>query len=541
MRNKIEGENIMENRAKQLVIIFFAVILIAPSVFAAQNVIVLVPDGCDQSVVTAARWYKQHVLNDEQPLALDEMGVTGMVKTHMANSVITGSAAAATAFATGEKTTVRFLGVGPDPVLYPNLSGFNSTIAPYAPIQSVLEAAKLKGKAVGLVSTSRITHATPAAYASHIQDRGMDNEIMEHLVYQDLDVVFGGGKRHLLPTEEGGKRTDGENLIDVLLERGYQFVETAEDLDAARNRKIWGMFADSHMSADIDRAEFAPGEPSIAEMTAKAIKILKRDDDGFFLMVEGSQVDWAGHNNDPIYMITDFLAFDAAVAKALKFAKKSDTVVYVFPDHDTGSMSIGHKYAFTGYTDTSVEDLVEPLAGMKITSYALEQKLNEDYSHGNIKNVVYEWWGLEVTDADIEQCEYLMDVEGLSFNYALASVVCENHTVFGWTTYGHTGEDVPLWSYYDGEAAAVGIFDNTDMAKLAAKALGLRLRKSRPWRAYPHTILDHTDPANPVAVVGNKRYPVGKDIKIKKNGTIVNLMGVTVYNKSSDMVYIPKR
>ena len=182
----------MNKKSRQLLLIFAVVVFIIPGAFGAQNVVVLIPDGCDQSVLTAARWYKQYVLKDDEPLALDKMGVTGMVKTFMANSVITGSAAAATAFATGEKTTARFLGVGPDPDLYPNLTGFSSTIAPYAPIQSVLEAAKLRGKAVGLIATSRITHATPAAYACHIQDRGMDNEIMEHLVYQDLDVVFAG-------------------------------------------------------------------------------------------------------------------------------------------------------------------------------------------------------------------------------------------------------------------------------------------------------------------------------------------------------------
>ena len=208
-----------------------------------KNVIVLIPDGCDETVQTVARWYKG------EDLQVDKM-VGGGVKAHMANSVIPGSAAAATAFATGHKTTVRFLGVGPrtDDLL----TGFVPTAEPYAPVASILEAAKLAGKATGLVATSRITHATPAAYACHIQDRGWDNDIMEHIVYNNLDVVFGGGARHLIPEDAsyttsfgdvwGGKRTDGENLMDVLLARGYQVVDRQDGMEASPEGPAWGSF-----------------------------------------------------------------------------------------------------------------------------------------------------------------------------------------------------------------------------------------------------------------------------------------------------------
>jgi alkaline phosphatase len=191
-----------------------------------NNVIVMVPDGCDETVQTVARW------NKGEALQVDKMKL-GAVKIHMANSVITGSAAAATAFATGHKTTVRFLRVGPR--TEDLLTGFKPTAEPYAPVASILEAAQLRGKATGLVATSRITHATPAAFGSHIQDRGCNNDIMEHLVYNNIDVVLGGGARHLIPKGEtyttrfgaewDGKRTDGENLMDVLIDRGYMFID----------------------------------------------------------------------------------------------------------------------------------------------------------------------------------------------------------------------------------------------------------------------------------------------------------------------------
>ena len=355
-----------------------------------KNVIVLIPDGCDETVQTLARWYKGDALQ------VDKMHNTA-VKIHMANSVITGSAAAATAFATGHKTTVRFLGVGPrtDDLL----TGFQPTAQPYAPVASILEAAKLAGKATGLVATSRITHATPAAFACHIEDRDWDNDIMEHMVYNNVDVVFGGGARHLIPESDtytttfgdswSGKREDGEDMMQVLFDRGYSFVDNRNDMLALTGGKVWGLFDDSHMDPDIDRQYFHDTQPSIAEMTAKAIELLSQDEEGFFLMVEGSQVDWAGHNNDPIYMVTDFLAFDEAVKVACDFAEQDGrTLVLAYPDHNTGGMKIGHYYTPMDYTATTVEDLVNPLKKMTITSAGLVALMDDPDSDVELIAVV---------------------------------------------------------------------------------------------------------------------------------------------------------
>ena len=150
--------------------------------------------------------------------------------------------------------------------------------------------------------------------------------------------------------------------MEVLQERGYQFIDSKEQMSAVTSGKVWGLFDDSHMQPDIDRRHFAAHEPSLAEMVAKAIEILSQDPDGFVLMVEGSQVDWAGHNNDPIYMVTDFLAFDDAVKVAADFAEADGrTAVMAYPDHNTGGMKIGHYYTAMGYTETTIEDLVAPL------------------------------------------------------------------------------------------------------------------------------------------------------------------------------------
>jgi alkaline phosphatase len=512
-----------------------------------KNVIVMVPDGCSQSIQTAARWFKG------EPLYLDQI-VTGTVATWMSDSIITDSASAATAFATGYKTTDGFISVGPTdgsdtPKNDEFLTGFESTATPYDPLATVLEGAKLTGKSTGLVATSRITHATPAAYAAHTESRNYENEIMEQMVYQDIDVVFGGGKRHLYSS-----RTDGENLIDDLITRGYQFVETQSEMNTVTSGKVWGMFANSHMEAEIDRAEFAPEQPSLAEMTEKAIELLSQDKDGFFLMVEGSQVDWAGHANDPVYMVTDFLAFDEAVGVALNFAKKDGkTLLMAFPDHNTGGMSIGSYYQDTnaishGYTDLTIEDLIDPLLGMQITSTGLVKKLSElgpSPTNDEIKAVFSQWWGLDITDFDIAAMN-------LADSYAISEYISKAYTAFGWTTHGHVGDDVPLWAYGPKDTAPGGHYDNTELAMIVADVLGFSLdiidqrlfvNVADEFEATEWEIND-SDPSNlvlEITVNGKETgLPASKDLLIS-DGSEIELEGIVVYIPMCEEWFIPQQ
>jgi alkaline phosphatase len=503
-----------------------------------RNVIVMIPDGCDETVQTVARWYKG------EDLQVDKMK-NGVVKQHMANSVITGSAAAATAFACGEKTTVRFLGVGPREEDLLSIYDPEDMAPAYAPIASVLEGAKAVGKATGLVATSRISHATPAAFGCHIHDRGMDNEITEHLVYNNIDVAFGGGKRHLLPHPDcengvsGGKRTDCENLLDVLYDRGYQFVETRDDMLDLSYGKAWGLFNMSHMQPDMDRQYFAPTEPSLAEMTDKAIELLSQDRDGFFLMVEGSQVDWAGHNNDPIYMIKDFIAFDDAVKVAVDFAEQDGhTVVLAYPDHNTGGMKIGHYNTAMAYTETTVEDLVDPFMGMTMTANGVVSMM-PDFTPLSISDAVETYWNITLSPEDIDEIiDYAADV---GESYSLARIVSENHTVVAWTTHGHNGETVPVWIH--GMDAPVGTIDNTDLAFMAAEAMGVNL----DWvtdslyvdvdEVTTEYVIDTTDPENPVLDVNGALLPISKDY-MTYDGHTYPLPGLTVHAPMIDKVYI---
>jgi alkaline phosphatase len=284
-----------------------------------------------------------------------------------------------------------------------------------------------------------------------------------------------------------------------------------------RPAKCGGLFDDSHMQPNMDRQYFAEHEPSIAEMTQKAIELLSRDRDGFFLMVEGSQVDWAGHNNDSIYMVDDFIAFDDAVKVACDFAEKDGrTLVLAYPDHNTGGMKIGHYSTAVGYTETKIEDLIYPLLDMTITSPGLAVKMGSpaegqslaDFIEGN--QTVIDYWNIDLTAADAQEIAALEPDVGLA--YALARVVSKNYTVIGWTTHGHNGETVPLWIY--GMDAPAGTIDNTDLAKIAAEALGVDLDKTS-GRLYvdlstvtsAYEIDTDTDPENPVVKIGNVQLP----------------------------------
>jgi alkaline phosphatase len=513
-----------------------------------KNVIILVPDGCSQSVQTLARWYSG------KPLQVDNM-VTGTVSTYSTDSVITDSSSAATAFATGYKTTNGFISVGPAPdIVLSNLEAPPEDLQ-YRPLATVLESSKLQGKATGLVVTSRVSHATPAAFASHVDNRDNESEIMEQLVYQNINVVFGGGSSYLVPTTEKGKRTDGENLTKVLLNQGYQLATNKSEMSNLSSCKAWGIFANSHMTSDINRPVLSPQEPSLPEMTGKAIELLSQDKDGFFLLVEESRVDGGGHANDPIYAVTSFLSFDETVKVAVNFAEKDGhTLVLAFPDHNTGGMTIG-SYSDPEYDSTTIEEVVKPLKGMKLNSLGVVAKIGSNVSSENIKTKLKTWWSIDATDEDVTEILKMYDNgKGWPLDYSISEVISKNHTVIGWTSHGHCGEDVPLWTY--GPERPVGHMDNTEIASYIAEKMWLDLNETgkrlfvNVGEVYSRDngdgkidkneyLVDFTNSSNPVLKIGNAELPVSKNILVK-DGVTHELKGIVVYAPETGKVYVPE-
>jgi alkaline phosphatase len=288
-----------------------------------RNVILCIGDGMGISQVMLAG---AKVSGPGGRLYMERLPVTGLVRTYSANSHVTDSAAAGTAIASGVKTNNSMIGMTPDGQAY----------------CTILEAAQAKGMATGLVATSAITHATLASFASHVKSRKLEPAIAEQLIANRVNVLLGGGRKYFLPkSNPSSGRKDDIDLIAQAREAGYTYVQTAPELRAAGDSHLLGLF-------QLEGLTTAPPEPSLAFMTRKAIRLLKRvnrdspdDRFGFFLMIEGSQIDWRCHANDAAGSIRQTLLFDQAVEAAVDFALRDGrTLVVVTADHETGGMTL---------------------------------------------------------------------------------------------------------------------------------------------------------------------------------------------------------
>lgn len=505
----------------------------------AKNVIVLIADGCSSEQYTVARWYKG------ASLSFDEIQ-TGGIKTYIADSVVADSAPAATAYATGTRTSDKFISVGPQKNMLTCLSPPDEALS-YKPLATILEGAKLMKKSVGVVSTSRVTHATPAAYISHSASRNLENDIMEQAVYQNIDVVLGGGRGYLLPKDDKGKRTDGEDLLSVLRDQGYQIAETREALSGITHGKVFGMFADSHMDAEIDRVQNHPSQPTLREMTEKALALLSQNKNGFFLMVEGSQIDWACHANDPAHLISDMLAYDQSVQTALDFARKDGhTLLIALSDHNTGGFSIGNAVTSETYSQMKQESLLSPFRGMKRSTAEMWRKLKDNKTPENLMHIVQSDWGMTITPDDAAAILKLAEGYKDDPHYAIGEILCAKYTFAGWTTHGHTGGDVPMFAF--GPGKPTGLQDAPAIGSVCARSMGLNLNKLNQRlfvdasREFDAVTVDLTQPENPVAQIefqgATARLPINKNL-LEINGREYRLEGVVVYAATTQKVYLP--
>ncbi|WP_341280866.1 alkaline phosphatase [Paenibacillus sp. FSL H8-0537] len=496
-----------------------------------KNVIILIPDGMANDATALARWYKG------SSLTLDQMA-SGMVRTHSADAPIADSAPAGTAFATGHKSHTGFVGVLPDKATMPG----QKAIAPgdeRKPVASVLEASKLAGKATGIIATSEIMHATPADFTAHYPDRKNYDALSKQQVYNQVDVVLGGGSDYLVPSG----RSDGENLVTSIKALGYDYVTTPAAMKASKSGKLWGMFAPAGMSYDMDRDPAK--QPSLADMTQKAIDILSQDKDGFFLMVEGSKVDWAAHANDPIGIISDVLAFDNAVKVALDFAKKDkQTAVVAVTDHGNGGLTIGNAATTGTYDKEPLSTFIGPLKKAKLTGEGLEAKL--DAKRTNIKSVLQQYYG--ISDLTAEEMAAIKAAEPGRMNYAVGPMISKRAGI-GWTTGGHTGGDAVLYTYAPNNDRPFGVIDNTDVAKYMARVLDLDLDAVSKQLFVPAKQaftakgakyeLNLKDAKNPTILVtkGSQKLElhIYKNIAVL-NGKKTSLKGVIVYNGTDAFV-----
>jgi alkaline phosphatase len=273
-----------------------------------KNIIFMIGDGMGTAQVYAALTAKKGNLE------MARCKHVGFVKTNSANDYITDSAAGSTAFATGKKTDNGKISVSPE------LDTLNT----------ILEYAEFNGLATGLVVTSKITHATPAAYVAHNHSRYNYEEIAEDFLKTDVDVLLGGGLNHFV------KRADARDLISEFRMKDYQLVYDTTGMQEVNQGKLIGL-----LWAD-DPPKWSEGRDDFLEKASlKAIELLSDNEDGFFLMIEGSQIDWGGHDNDSKYVVNESVDFDNVVGKVLNYAENDgETLVVITADHETGGYAI---------------------------------------------------------------------------------------------------------------------------------------------------------------------------------------------------------
>ena len=316
--------------ANRLVLASFLVLFAVPGVTSSfgqtepRRIVLFIGDGVGASYWTAAVY-------EQADLAVREFRVAGLVDTRAATDDVTDSAASATAFATGVRTYNGAIGV--------DVEGDS--------LRTVLDLAKQRGMSTGLVATSSITHATPAAFAAHVPDRIMQYEIARQIADSDVDVLLGGGRQFFDPA----RRQDSLDLL-ARLSNGHVLISSPEELerlDKTVTPRLVGLFADNHMPKAADR------RPALADMTKAALGVLHRDPEGFFLMVEASQPDWRGHGNEPLSeIVSEMLDFDRAIGVALEYQRDHpETLIVVVSDHETGGLAIQTERDSVALTDAA--------------------------------------------------------------------------------------------------------------------------------------------------------------------------------------------
>ncbi|PWY91105.1 alkaline phosphatase [Aspergillus heteromorphus CBS 117.55] len=461
-----------------------------------RNLIFMVSDGMGPTSLSLTRSFRQLTegLPIDDTLVLDKH-IVGTSRTRSSSSLVTDSAAGATAFSCGFKSYNGAISVLPD----------------HSPCGTVLEAASLAGYKTGLVVTTRITDATPACFASHVnlrqyEDRIAEQEIGEHPLGRVVDLIMGGGRCHFLPNStDGSCRGDDRDLVGLAKENGFHYLDDRAGFDslnggAEAKLPLLGLFASKDIPFEIDRRTQDDVYPSLEEMARTALKTLSEatahSDQGFFLMIEGSRIDHAGHGNDPAAQVNEVLAYDKAFAAVLEFLDQDSTpgIVVSTSDHETGGLSAARQL-HPEYPD--YKWLPSVLANASHSSEFVKKKLNEflavesndDAQRKYVRKLLEE--DLGITDATTAEVFAVLDPNSpYDTQYVFADIISRRAQI-GWATHGHSAVDVNIYASSLKDAwPLVGNHENTEVGAFLADYLDLdvksvtkKLRSTNAWSA----------------------------------------------------------
>jgi alkaline phosphatase len=425
-----------------------------------KNIIMIVGDGMGPAYTTAYRYFHDNPETNVIEETVFDRLLVGMASTYPArvSGYVTDSAAAATALATGVKSYNGAIGVDVDK----------------KPVETVLEWAKRQGKKTGVVVTSQVNHATPASYLAHNESRRNYNAIADSYIDEGIkaDVILGGGWQYFI--------RDDRNLVKEFQSAGFHYLDNAKDLNKLPQQKpVLGLFSDVGLPWALDDTN----KLRLSAMTKAATKQLENEN-GYFLLVEASQIDWAGHSND----IASAMAEMTDLAKTVEYleqyvAKNPDTLVLLTADHSTGGFTIAAngKYKWDPTVlrtmKKSPEKIAKKLAITDITTKVASELLNFTVTQEEV---------LLLQQAKEQTSEKLSDFYGLNEGaqkkqnkpsiettiYIAIKKLIDKRTNSGWTSSGHTAIDVPVFAFGKNSDMFTGKIDNTDIANKIFKLLG---------------------------------------------------------------------
>jgi len=442
-----------------------------------RYIFVMIGDGMGKGQRGLAREYLKLKTGDKSAeLAMDTLPVKGEVSTASANSNVTDSAASGTALSTGCKTNNGMLAVSPDG----------------EKLETIMEKAKEQGMSTGVITTTSVTDATPAAFCVHCDSRALENDIAEAYLKSGIDFIAGGGACHFLPASYSGgddtwgdplysARTDSRDLFGEFAGEGYKTFCGAEgwrefkEYGPAPGSKVFAAFSNISLPFELDRINEGMDSPTLSQITQKAISSLESDPDGFVLMVEGARIDHACHYNDAASAAYETLAFDDAVKTAYDFYAQhpEETLILVTADHETGGLGLKSdpdlsvldgvrvsvqgrlKFAYNGDRAAFYKYISDNL-GLKSLSASEKKKIKTALDFADKKKTDRNLYSSYDPPA-IAACGIVSDRAGI-----------------GWTAFSHTGTNVPLTAAGWESARFSGLHGNDGIGRLLFEIVGLK-------------------------------------------------------------------